>query len=137
MKQKIGKQSVGVAGSETRFTPFEDALHLATMLRISLDGRDIGAYTLTKGNQKDRFCFVFGFDCQGIHTTLRPEQINTILNNIEAGLKDIPEGERITLHLGSFSSDKQRQKELASLVKNLHRQILNIYCFQKEQEFKN
>ncbi|PLZ98163.1 hypothetical protein CEN50_12440 [Fischerella thermalis CCMEE 5268] len=117
MKQKIGKQSVGVAGSETRFTPFEDALHLATMLRISLDGRDIGAYTLTKGNQKDRFCFVFGFDCQGIHTTLRPEQINTILNNIEAGLKDIPEGERITLHLGSFSSDKQRQKELASLVK--------------------
>ncbi|PMB07617.1 hypothetical protein CEN49_12240 [Fischerella thermalis CCMEE 5273] len=117
MKQKIGKQSVGVAGSETRFTPFEDALHLATMLRISLDGRDIGAYTLTKGNQKDRFCFVFGFDCQGIHTTLRPEQINTILNNIEAGLKDIPEGERMTLHLGSFSSDKQRQKELASLVK--------------------
>ncbi|MBF1989040.1 hypothetical protein [Fischerella thermalis] len=117
MKQKIGKQSVGVAGSETRFTPFEDALHLATMLRISLDGRDIGAYTLTKGNQKDRFCFVFGFDCPGIHTTLRPEQINTILNNIEAGLKDIPEGERITLHLGSFSSDKQRQKELASLVK--------------------
>ncbi|WP_315789553.1 hypothetical protein [Fischerella sp. JS2] len=117
MKQKIGKQSVGGAGSETRFTPFEDALHLATMLRISLEGRDIGAYTLTKGNQKDRFCFVFGFDCQGIHTTLRPEQINTILNNIEAGLKDIPEGERMTLHLGSFSSDKQRQKELASLVK--------------------
>ncbi|WP_337885749.1 hypothetical protein [Fischerella thermalis] len=117
MKQKIGKQSVGVAGSETRFTPFEDALHLATMLRISLEGRDIGAYTLMKGNQKDRFCFVFGFDCQGIHTTLRPEQINTILNNIEAGLKDIPEGERITLHLGSFSSDKQRQKELAYLVK--------------------
>ncbi|MCP6761724.1 MAG: hypothetical protein NHB32_23935 [Fischerella sp. CENA71] len=117
MKQKIGKQSIGVGGSEARFTPFEDALHLATMLRVSLEGRDIGAYILTKGNQKDRFCFVFGFDCQGIHTTLRPEQINTIINNIEAGLKDIPEGEKMTLHLGSFSSDKQRQQELASLVK--------------------
>ncbi len=117
MKQKIGKQSIGVGTSEARFTPFEDVLHLATMLRVSLEGRDIGAYILTKGNQKDRFCFVFGFDCQGIHTTLRPEQINTILNNIEAGLKDIPEGEKMTLHLGSFSSDKQRQQELASLIK--------------------
>ncbi|MBF2005380.1 MAG: hypothetical protein IGS49_07910 [Chlorogloeopsis fritschii C42_A2020_084] len=118
MKQKIGKKSVGIAGSETRLTPFEDALHLATMLRVSLDGRDIGAYILTKGTQKDRFCFVFGFDCRGIHTTLRPEQINTIFNNIEAGLKDIPNGERMTLHLGSFSSDRQRQKELAALVKS-------------------
>ncbi len=88
------------------------------MLRVSLDGRDIGAYILTKGTQKDRFCFVFGFDCRGIHTTLRPEQINTIFNNIEAGLKDIPNGERMTLHLGSFSSDRQRQKELAALVKS-------------------
>ncbi|MFQ4145162.1 hypothetical protein [Chlorogloeopsis sp. ULAP02] len=118
MKQKIGKRSVGIAGSETRLTPFEDALHLATMLRVSLNGRDVGAYILTKGTQKDRFCFVFGFDCRGIHTTLRPEQINTIFNNIEAGLKDIPNGERMTLHLGSFSSDRQRQKELAALVKN-------------------
>ncbi|WP_193196035.1 hypothetical protein [Nostoc sp. MG11] len=118
MKQKIGKKSVDIAGNETRLTPFEDALHLATMLRVSLNGRDIGAYALTKGTQKDRFCFVFGFECRGIHTTLRSEQIDTIVNNIEAGLKDIPSDERMTLHLGSFSSDKNRQQELASLIKN-------------------
>ncbi|MBW4615259.1 MAG: hypothetical protein KME21_18680 [Desmonostoc vinosum HA7617-LM4] len=117
MKQKIGKQSVNVAGNETRLTPFEDALHLATMLRVCLNGRDIGAYLLTKGTQKDRFCFVFGFECKGIHTTLRPEQIDTIFNNLEAGLKDIPSGERMTLHLGSFSSDRHRQQELTSLLK--------------------
>ncbi|MEC4815688.1 MAG: hypothetical protein SAK29_20795 [Scytonema sp. PMC 1069.18] len=118
MKEKIGKQSVGIAGQPSvRLTPFEDALHLATMLRIAIDGRDIGAYILTKGSQKDKFCFVFGFDCKGIHTTLRSEQIETICNNIEAGLKDIPEQERVTFHLGSFSSDQLRQKELASLVK--------------------
>jgi hypothetical protein len=118
MKQKIGKRSVGIAGSETRLTPFEDALHLATMLRVALNERDIGAYILTKGTQKDRLCFVFGFECRGIHTTLRSEQIDTIFSNLEAGLKDIPNGERITLHLGSFSSDKQRQKELAALIKS-------------------
>ena len=87
------------------------------MLSISLNGRDIGAYILTKGNQKDRFCFVFGFECRGIHTTLTSDQIETICNNIEVGLKDIPGGERITFHMGSFSSDKLRQHELASLAK--------------------
>ncbi|WP_414526589.1 hypothetical protein [Nodularia chucula] len=117
MKQKIGKQSLSIAGKESRLTPFEDALHLATMLRVALDGRDIGAYILNKETQKDRFCFVFGFECRGIHTTLRAEQINTIFNNIESGLKDIPEGEKMTLHIGSFSSDKQRQIELGDLVK--------------------
>ncbi|MUG93838.1 hypothetical protein F7734_16025 [Scytonema sp. UIC 10036] len=117
MKEKIGKQSVGIAGRESRLTPFEDALHLATMLRVALDSRDIGAYILTKGTQKDRFCFVFGFECQGIHTTLTTDQIETICNNIEVGLKDIPGEERITFHMGSFSSDKQRQQELASLIK--------------------
>jgi hypothetical protein len=118
MKQKIGKKSIGgIAGQEARLTPFEDALHLSTMLRISLSGRDVGAYILTKGVQRDRFCFVFGFECRGIHTTLRDEQIDTIFNNIESGLKDMPDGEKMTLHMGSFSSDKQRQKELADLIK--------------------
>jgi hypothetical protein len=118
MKPKIGKKSVAnVAGSSVRLTPFEDALHLATMLRISLDGRDVGGYILNKANKKDSFCFVFGFDCRGIHTTLRPEQIDTICNNIEAGLKDIPGGEKLTFHLGSFTSETKRQQELAGLVK--------------------
>ena len=117
MKQKIGKRSVGIAAeNQTRLTPFEDTLHLASMLRVSLDGRDIGAYILTKGTRKDRLCFVFGFDCWGIHTTLSTEQINTIVTNIESGLKDIPFGEEITFHLSSFSSDNQRQKELISLI---------------------
>jgi hypothetical protein len=118
MKPKIGKQSVSIAGQESRFTPFEDALHLATMVRVALNGRDIGAYILNKGNQKDKFCFVFGFDCKGIHTTLRNEQIDPICQNIEAALKDLPGQERITFHLGSFSSSQQRQEELASLVEN-------------------
>ncbi|WYL94696.1 MAG: hypothetical protein HEQ35_13300 [Gloeotrichia echinulata IR180] len=117
MKEKIGKKSVGIAGNETRLTPFEDSLHLGTMLRVALNGRDLGAYVLTKGTQRDAFCFVFGFECRGIHSTLRTEQIEPILNNIEAGLKDIPSDERMTLHLGSFSSDKQRQKELEKLIK--------------------
>jgi hypothetical protein len=116
MKEKIGKRSVSLRGQEGRLTPFEDALNLATMLNIALNARDIGAYILTKGNQKDKFCFVFGFECFGIHTTLRKDEINTICNNIEAGLKDLPGSESITFHLSSFADDKIRQEELASLI---------------------
>ncbi|MEB3215362.1 MAG: hypothetical protein VKN72_03745 [Nostocales cyanobacterium 94392] len=115
MKEKIGKQSVNPA--EGRLTPFEDGLHLATMLQIAMHGRNIGAYILNKNAQNDRLCFVFGFDCRGIHTTLRTEQINAICNRIEAGLKDLPGEERITFHLGSFTGDSQRQWQLGELVK--------------------
>jgi hypothetical protein len=86
------------------------------MLRISLYERDIGAYLLNKNYQKDRFCFVFGFDCRGIHTTLTTAQIDTIFNNLEVGLKDIPLNEKITFHLGSFGSDHLRQQELNQLI---------------------
>ncbi|NES25563.1 MAG: hypothetical protein F6K41_43380, partial [Symploca sp. SIO3E6] len=86
------------------------------MLHISLDGRDVGAYVLTKENKTDRFCFVFGFDCRGIHTTLRQDQLNAIFNNLEAGLKDLPPNEQITFHLGSFTSDQARQQQLKSLL---------------------
>lgn len=61
--------SLTLNGSE-RLTPFEDSLFLATMLRASFGGRDIGAYILTQGTQKNRLCFVFGFECRGVHTTL-------------------------------------------------------------------
>lgn len=88
------------------------------MLRIAKNRRDIGAYILNKNNQLDRYCFVFGFECHGIHSTLRAEQIDSIFNNIEAGLKDIPSGEKMTLHIGSFIDDKQRQQQLANLAKN-------------------
>ncbi|MBF2063259.1 MAG: hypothetical protein IGS39_02325 [Calothrix sp. C42_A2020_038] len=117
MKDKIGKQSVDIAGHESRLTPFEDSLHLATMVKYGFNNRDIGAYLLTKGSQKDKFCFVFGFECKGIHTTLLKSQVDTICKNIEAGLKDLPSQERITFHLGSFATDKTRQQELASLIK--------------------
>ena len=117
MKTKIRPQSLkNVDGQVNRFTPFENALDLATLLQIDLDGREVGAYILAKGNSTDRFCFVFGFDCQGIHTTLRNEQVDAIFNNLELGLKDLPQNEEFTLHLSSFTSDTERQQQLAHLV---------------------
>ncbi|MEO0491230.1 MAG: hypothetical protein AAFZ49_17010, partial [Cyanobacteria bacterium J06659_2] len=117
MKQKIGKHRLKLGGQFiSALTPFEDALQLAALLRIELRGRRVGAYVLTKGNNREHLCFVFGFDCKGIHNTLTDEQVETVFNQLESGLKDLPGGERLTIHLGSFSSDQDRQQDLAHLM---------------------
>lgn len=112
MKQKIGKKKLG----DNTYTPFEDLVHLATMVRLKLRDRHVGAYLLKKG-KADNFCFTFGFECQGIHSFLSSEEIDNIFENLEAGLKELPFGERITFHLSAFSSDRERQQQLADLVK--------------------
>ncbi|MGD1871566.1 MAG: hypothetical protein ACFB02_00785 [Mastigocoleus sp.] len=98
---------------KVKLTPLEDGLALATMLQINLQGRRVGAYVLRKGG--DKFLIRFGFECKGIHSIIRKEQIDAIFDSIESGLKDLPDGERLTIHLSSFTDDKARQEELKNL----------------------
>ncbi|MFB2892321.1 hypothetical protein ACE1CI_05180 [Aerosakkonemataceae cyanobacterium BLCC-F50] len=115
MKKKIGSKNVG-GGQNNRFNPIEDALHLATMFCIASHGLNVGSCILMKGDKADRLCFVFGFECGGIHSTLRSEQLNTIFNNLEVGLKDLPANEQITFHSSSFANDELRQEELKGAI---------------------
>jgi hypothetical protein len=86
---------------------------LAGLAQIELKGRKVGVKIL----QKDKkYCFVFGFTCSGVHDTLRSDQIPPTLRNFEAALKELPIGERMTVHLSSFTSDRDRQKQLDHLL---------------------
>ncbi|MDJ0733536.1 MAG: hypothetical protein QNJ47_05510 [Nostocaceae cyanobacterium] len=114
MKPKVGKRIVDNGETKVSLTPLEDAFALVTMLQINLQGRSIGAYVLRKGT--DNFLIHFGFECAGIHSTLRNEQIDPVFDAIESGLKDLPSGERLTIHLSSFSDDNARQKQLQDLI---------------------
>ena len=118
MKPKLGKQRVTMIDNGKKQTitqtAFEDFNTLAGFAQISLKGRNVGAALLQKS--RNRFCFVFGFHTNGIHDTLRPEQISTTLRNFESALKELPTGERLTLHLSSFTSDSDRQTELNQLM---------------------
>jgi hypothetical protein len=115
MKTKIGKRQVDNGEETIRYAPLEDSFQFVSMLRISLGGRRIGGYVLKK--ELNSFKIRFGFECKGIHSTLRSEQIDPIFDALEAGLKDLPSNEELTIHLGSFTTDTERQSELASLVK--------------------
>ena len=115
VKDKLGKvalenEQISVV---KMLTPFEDIIHLGGICDLNLGGRQgVGALILKKGeNIQIKFCF----DCLGIHPNLESSQMLPIFEGIEAGLKEIPEGESLTIHLGSFTSDYYRQKELSSL----------------------
>ncbi|MEC4804073.1 MAG: hypothetical protein SAJ12_10715 [Jaaginema sp. PMC 1079.18] len=109
-KNKIGTKKVDTGERVLRRTPLEDAFNLASLLGVDLNGHRLGAAILQKG--QDNYKVQFGFDCRGIHPTLIPSQIEPTFDAIEAGLKDLPPGEYMTIHLGSFIDDSQRQREL-------------------------
>ncbi|PAX45794.1 hypothetical protein CK510_29810, partial [Brunnivagina elsteri CCALA 953] len=111
--QKVGNRIIDNGGNRLSLTPIEDAFSPFSMLQINLQGRSIGAYLLRKG--VDNFLIQFGFECAGIHSTLRSEQIDPVFDAIESGLKDLPDGERLTIHLSSFTNDNLRQQQLKDL----------------------
>lgn len=106
---KVGRKSLDLK-------PFEDDLALTTMLQMTVRNQQAGAYVQIA--DKDRIRFTFGFDCKGIHSYLTPDQVEIPFDNIEAGIKDLPPNERITFHLGAFSSDRDRQQQLGAIVNN-------------------
>lgn len=112
--QKVGKRLVDDGQHKIRRTPIENSFNLASMLRIALSGRNIGAYILQKGT--GNFIVQFGWECKGIHSTLRSDEIDPVFDALSAGLKDLPDNERLTIHLSSFTDDTERQKNLAKLA---------------------
>ncbi len=111
--QKVGKQAVDNGKRKFSLIPLEDSFAPFSMLQINLQGRSVGAYLLRKG--VDNFLIQFGFECPGIHSTLRSKQIDPVFDAIESGLKDLPDGERLTIHLSSFTNDSLRQQQLKDL----------------------
>ena len=117
-QKRLGKQKVPThsGGKPVALSAMEDALDLQFPLHFDLRGRSVGALVLGKGQALDKLQFVFGFECKGIHSTLKERQIETAFDALESGLKDLPPGETLTIHFGSFSSDAERQRRLTEIA---------------------
>ena len=103
MKSKLGSKNIGI--DEKRVVkPIEDLLDLQGIVRLNLRGRRVGAYLLRK-SKKHPFTLVFGFRCKGIHSFLRSEEVESIFEQLQSGLKDFPLRGTLTIHLSTFRSD--------------------------------
>ncbi len=100
---------------EKGFKHFEKELALEYLLKFELRGRSISCFVLKQGSSSDLLQFVFGWQSQGFHTTLSDAQESSIFEALQSGLKDIPDHESLTVHFGSFSSDRDRQCQLQDL----------------------
>ncbi|MEL4897412.1 hypothetical protein [Crocosphaera sp. Alani8] len=97
--------------------PWEDSVHYQTMVSFRYRGMNVGAYLLKK-NPKSPFSLVFGFSTPGIHSFLSDGKLEKTFDSLEVGLKDLPQGERITFHLGAYQSDANRQAHLEKLLES-------------------
>lgn len=93
-----------------RLRGVESLFHLEAMVSFELEGRQVGAYLLERNGSE--WQFGFGFECEGLHSFQAPAAYERQLESLEAGLKDVPLGEHLTLHLSSFRDDRDRQEEL-------------------------
>ena len=116
---KAKPQKTDNGGETLKLIPFENELPCENIVRFELRDRTTAAYLLRKqGTQGESLQFVFGFETKGVHTTLQPDQVETVFDAIENGLKDLPGGEKLTIHFGSFTSDDREQRRLSELAED-------------------
>jgi hypothetical protein len=116
VQHKIKPQVIDNGQQKVRYSAIENHLHIQFPMRFELRDRTVGALVLAPNGKGDRFKFVFGFDCKGVHNALTTQQQEKIFDSIESGLKDLPNGETMTIHFGSFSTDDERQRDLQQMM---------------------
>ena len=116
-ERKLPTITVREGDQHRRLKAIENEFSAECLVRFQMRGRQASAFMLESGPKgAESLRFVFGWDVKGIHTTLNPEQEQAIFDAIESGLKDLPEGESLTVHMGSFASDANRQTELDQAI---------------------
>lgn len=96
-----------------RFMPFQNFLDLKTIVTIKKDNREVSAFLLST---KKQYQLVFAFQVQGLHNLLYRNEVQNLATQLSSGLKNIPDGEKMTFHLSCFSDESSRQQELTELA---------------------
>ncbi len=102
-------------GQSKRFMPFQNFHDLVCLVEIKKDNRTVSGYLLNRGNQ---YQIVFGFRTKGFHNLGDSNEISNAAIALEEGLKELPPGEKMTVHTGCYSLDSERQFELTQLADN-------------------
>jgi hypothetical protein len=134
---KIGNQKGKTPqGKTVNYCPLEAHFQLMSFLRVELGGKEVGAMILKKP-KSEALKIQFAFECRGISPLLRPEAVEPVFEALEQGLKDFPEGETLTIHLGSFTDDALRQQQLGQLVKqNSHSPELQLLLMGEQKRIQ-
>lgn len=120
-------------GKKRTYMPFQNDLDLIAIVSIKKDRRTVSGYLLNKGSQ---YQVVFGFRTQGLHNILYRSEITNIASALEEGLKDLPAGEKLTIHNYCYSSDRTFQQELSQIADNCSLTPISILVRNQQQRIQ-
>jgi hypothetical protein len=125
-------------GGKSKFMPFQNEVNICCIAEIKKEDRQIAALLLEKG--QSQYQLIFGFHISGLHSILHESEVNEFARTIEEGMKDLPQGERITFCTGCYSDDNQRQTQLNNLANNCHLKPISVLLRNEQlriEELKN
>ena len=97
--------------------PFEDHCDMRALVRMQMQGQDIGGYLLeTKDMGISQYTFVFGFRIPGMYTILAEGAADRCLKRFDIGLRKMQPNQRLRIHYRSFASDEDAQQEISELL---------------------
>lgn len=121
------------SGKKKTFMPFQNFQDLVCLVNIEKDRHSASGFLLNKGSQ---YQIVFGFRTKGWHNLLHRHEITNSLKALEEGLKDFPDGEKLTIHTGCFSDDRDRQEELTQLADNCQLTPISILVRNEQKKIQ-
>lgn len=121
-----------VNGQKKRLIPFENYINLEDIIDFRLRDRQVGAYMETIGN-RSVFKFTFGFECDGVHSNLTYDEMEPFFDAIADGLKDFPKDHALKIWFSSYTSDRDRQKELTEVARSASQPIQYILLAEKKR----
>ncbi|MBE9124733.1 MULTISPECIES: hypothetical protein [unclassified Coleofasciculus] len=98
-----------------KFMPFENEADICCLVEIQKKDRKVSGILLRKGQT---YQVVFAFRVKGLHDILYSHEVSAAAQNLEAGFKELPKGEKLTLYCGCHSLDQDRQSELDLAAQN-------------------
>lgn len=120
-------------GKKRTYMPFQNDLDLIAIVSIEKEQRTVSGYLLNKGSQ---YQVVFGFYTQGLHNILYRSEITNTITALEEGLKDIPAGEKLTIHNHCYSSDLAYQQQLSKIADNCSLTPISILVRNQQQRIQ-
>jgi hypothetical protein len=113
---KLGRKKITIPNQKTRIIKaFEDEFHLCYFVEYEYEGKKIGAKLLQKPGKED-YQVLFTFECKGIHPSLRINQLESALDQLENGLKELPRDEKLMIYMRSYTESTDRKWQLQDLV---------------------
>lgn len=112
-------------GGKFKFMPFENEVDICSLVKIVKNDRQI-AGLLLKSQNEQTYQVIFPFRLSGLHDILYSEEVSTASKNLEAGWREIPQGEKITLYGGCHSRDRDRQSYLSKVSRNCELEPISV-----------